>query len=78
MTNDTKTTAWRPIETAPRDGTRILVFDPVHGQRTAQLLTAMEDGDEQWIYARSLGSSAVAFLCRPTHWKPLDDPPYVH
>ena len=67
--------AWQPIETAPRDGTRVLVFDPMHGQRVAQLMASLEDRDEQWIYARTTGREAIAFLCRPTHWRPLPPPP---
>lgn len=67
--------AWRPIETAPKDGTRVLVFDPIHGQRAASLMTSIEDRDEQWVYARILGSDAVAFICHPTHWRPLPAPP---
>lgn len=26
---------WREIETAPKDGTRVIVYDPVHGTRFA-------------------------------------------
>jgi hypothetical protein len=66
---------WRPIETAPRGGTRVLVFDLIHGQRAAALMTSLEDRDEQWVYARSLSNSAVAFICHPTHWQPLPAPP---
>ena len=66
---------WRPISEAPRDGTWMLTSDPVHGMRVAGLMTAIEDGDEQWVYARTLGSSAVAFICHPTHWLPLPPPP---
>lgn len=66
---------WQPIETAP-DDRQVLVWDG-HHQRVAQMMTAIEDGTRDWVYARQLAceGSAIAFVCEPTHWRPLDAPP---
>lgn len=56
---------WQPIETAPRDGTRVIVFVPV-----------LDDGD---VLGKSLVFEACyrpwGWGCEPTHWMPLPDPP---
>lgn len=65
-------TEWQPIETAPRDGTRILVYTAERCRRclpgTVGMAVMFWDG--AWaivdgIHARHL----------PTHWKPLPEPP---
>lgn len=54
---------WRPIETAPMDGTNILVTD---GEIT-QLgwHDEFDEPDDPWC----------GYIKRPTHWMPLPDPP---
>jgi hypothetical protein len=73
---------WSPIETAPKDGTAVLVFEPArfgcdfygycHFERYS-------DGSEGWIGGSFVSvpkGSWSAFL-QPTHWQPLPDPPTV-
>ena len=65
---------WRPIDTAPRDGTRILVFDPNYSGRIA----ACEfDSYNKWIERGHDYASEVWGLgeMKPTHWAPLPLPP---
>lgn len=57
---------WQPIETAPRDGTRILAFVPPYGAMTAH--TDFFNGE--WRCHSCLNREA-----QPTHWMPLPDPP---
>ena len=61
--------AWQPIETAPKDGTGVLVFRPlaptkrmigIDGRRPNQF-------DGEWANSRP-GE-------QPTHWQPLPPPP---
>lgn len=58
---------WRPIETAPKDGTRILVHVPGFGQEISAWSLRMATGEHEWFgLARD-----------PTHWMPLPEPPEV-
>lgn len=62
------THGWRPIETAPKDGTEILVFD---GKQIWLV------GTEHEMYPKDNGcgccSSSVHY--EATHWQPLPKPP---
>ena len=71
---------WQPIETAPKDGTRILLWD------TDEVVIAKWDdismgGAEGWQIAvvnmlSGLKHYEAAF--NPTHWMPLPEPPRGH
>jgi hypothetical protein len=59
---------WHPIETAPRDGCPIIVYDPTADG--VQIYVCLFNGadwqeaaGEQWGH------------WTPTHWMPLPDPP---
>jgi hypothetical protein len=60
---------WQPIETAPKDGTPVLLYIP-DGHR---------DRDQRWVGMfkadcwRSLNYSPLSY--RPTHWMPLPAAP---
>lgn len=58
---------WQNIETAPKDGTRILVI----GGLWDKVEIALADG-EWWSMRRKQGASGP-----PTHWMPLPPPPYA-
>lgn len=70
---------WQPIETAPKDGTRILAaFGPETGYRV-DIVTFMHSpfGRSYWfshIMETVRGSRAMRRI-QPTHWMPLPDPP---
>lgn len=86
----TDETGWRPIETAPRDGTAVLVnshmhSNDVHGYvpwKDIGVLIAWWDGSG-WEgcfmedgTADTEGYSSQFFqTVRPTHWMPLPPPP---
>ncbi len=59
---------WQPIESAPKDGTRLLVFSPVDGVVSSH----WEGGVWQGLPWRSPRNAAKA---APTHWMPLPSPP---
>lgn len=82
---------WRPIETAPRDGTHILVTDahrgglgycgPLneHGFRDladwCDVVHWFDDPDEPGFYSTSWGGDQEHPFSALTHWMPLPDPP---
>lgn len=59
---------WQPIETAPKDGTCVLLFEPCQ-----PIGASMEVG---W-YDSGLGAwySMSGCALKPTHWLPLPEPP---
>ena len=58
---------WQPIETAPKDGTRVLLFSRDSGQFVGRY------GNGVWIVASFHDSVACASWV--THWKPLGPNP---
>jgi Protein of unknown function (DUF551) len=67
---------WQPIETARKDGTRVLLFCP-YG-RTWIGVGAWEEnlyhnGEKAWT--TDDGESVVLAYDPPTHWMPLPEPP---
>lgn len=62
---------WRPIESAPRDGTYVLLTDnrcnPCH-------LIARWKFDRWWGQATPSGKSII--WTDATHWRPLPEPPH--
>ena len=59
---------WQPIETAPRDGTEILVIESAGGCYVANWQSL--DG-WVWAYDNMDGPTCT----NPTHWMPLPEPP---
>lgn len=59
---------WRPIETAPKDGTPIWVYCPY----SYQCSVVWSEIDSGW--SPDLLGNRILF---PTHWTPLLDPPEV-
>ena len=67
---------WQPIETAPKDGTRVVLFQPKNDGK-GYIACASWDSYWQWVergadYATEL--TGVGEL-HPTHWQPLPEPP---
>jgi hypothetical protein len=62
---------WRPIETAPRDGTEVLLYT---AQGMIQGCFAYGDW-EQSVCAASYDAATAYIECVPTHWQPLPEPP---
>lgn len=66
-------TDWHPIETAPSNGEILLYCKETGEQFVAFLGTCIEDGERDWVFARS---KDISFIVRdPTHWMPLPSPP---
>lgn len=77
---------WMPIETAPRDGTRILGWNAEYGMRET-FMTKFGEGspgyalwksgdgplNSGWRWSEPKNNWASSW--RPTHWMPLPEPP---
>lgn len=60
-------TGWQPIETAPKDGRYILLFDPSASPDHRVVRAHFND---YWETA-----DGTTWLDNVTHWMPLPDPP---
>ncbi len=71
---------WQPIETAPKDGRRIMLFYPPNGivfgrwneDEWSQRPTPYWSNDTERI-----SGTRYAKRHPPTHWQPLPEPPKV-
>lgn len=75
---------WQPIETAPRDGTHILVYGPcVDGDRQFrmeyenEISTVYFYGDDDHDFFVLSNVEYADFPWEPTHWMSLPDPPKI-
>lgn len=76
---------WRPIATAPRDGTRIIAYPVVLGEcgivtwerpaRTPPMMRLVSNENENHDGFWRVLLSQAASPYEPTHWMPLPDPP---
>lgn len=67
---------WQPIETAPKDGTKVdlWAFWPEGSESKRSTDCYWVSGDKEWSFGRWSESS---YVHRPviTHWRPLPAPP---
>lgn len=65
---------WRPIETAPKDGTPVLLWWPDWTSWPAAGFWYEDacEGGNNWKLA---GQRSPAYVKPPTHWMPLVEPP---
>ena len=68
---------WQPIETAPKDGTRILVYNGSIYVAAWEEATMTLKEKKDWVYScYSLnGWNYYEIVYEPTHWMPLPKPP---
>lgn len=64
---------WQPIETAPKDGTHLLVSCGEYGIKVAWYDLYPRYGSSLWVPLGGDGSEQ----CYPLHWMPLPDAPAV-
>ena len=74
---------WRPIESAPRDGTRFLAYRPLAAKSfdpVIKIVRGVPVSNEPWECTVPPGmdnSNYTDGLCKATHWMPLPEPPEV-
>lgn len=71
---------WQPIETAPKDGTVILVYPATWGDRTCSMANYDDDRYAKkprpfWNRVDDLGRITLSRNNPPTHWLPLPSTP---
>ena len=70
---------WQPIETAPRDGTEVLIVVPHNGKGPVAgvMLGYVCEDDGDW-YDSSENARWAGPVYAPTHWMPLPEPPQCY
>lgn len=79
-----KMSDWMPIETVPRDGTKIIISDGVLVEeafwqadirRTREFVRKAKDGDVYRVEESDIGYWSCDEIYDPTHWKHKPKPP---
>jgi|SRR5687767_12442608 len=65
--------AWRPISTAPKDGTQVLIRGTAHSMLVEDPITAVARWSQGW-WGNFRGAPVYT---KATHWQPLPLPPQV-
>jgi hypothetical protein len=66
---------WQPIETAPKDGTKVLVSNGFEMQ-VAEFSDSNIFGHKEWVYGEIQNSyNRKSYVAEPTHWMPLPAAP---
>lgn len=76
---------WQPIETAPKDGTQILLYCNYYSSSNIEIGSFRNDdndkeGEEKGWFDNSYDDFSCGYASTPlapTHWMPLPDPPQL-
>lgn len=76
---------WQPIETSPKDGTRVLIFNGYGAMDIAgyveqfterlEFVRSDKDGDVYQTVRNDFSYWDTDIAYDPTHWMPLPEPP---
>ena len=68
---------WQPIETAPKDGDKIDLYDPIYGRfiDVEWCHSSPLHPDGHWVKDVLDYSGTDLSWLEPTHWMPLPTPP---
>ncbi len=69
------TQEWQPIETAPRDGTRILGYSPSKDATVCETWWVEDYLQDEWGVYIGGWDDDWDLNRKPTHWMPLPEPP---
>ena len=64
---------WKSIESAPKDGTMILVCDSVKGKQSGQACSFWSEYDQCWWFINTGESYETITGCNPTHWAEMPE-----
>jgi hypothetical protein len=78
MKDATRADHWQPIVTAPRDGSRVLLWYPPTREDAGVAAEGFFDALFDGVWMVSRGSSHIDRRVRkPTHWMPMPDGPVM-
>lgn len=69
--SSTRTDLWEPIETAPKDGRKIDLYDAARKRRAPDCYWHKKRGQWNCRWDDGDGYSALRIPFNPTHWQPL-------
>ena len=67
-------TDWQPIETAPKDGSGVLLYDRIEEAQAEGYWCKGYGSEGAWVCAFMGGTVEFADMT-PSHWMPLPAPP---
>jgi hypothetical protein len=72
-------TDWRPIATAPKDETFVLLYfpdmnRPWQAEADGRVIGFWSEKYREWYHSEAAGNSLSEYA-HPTHWMPLPEPP---
>lgn len=74
-------TEWKTIDSAPKDGTEFLAYNPAMGAYSTSYTKHWKNRDGTWDHeyrgfpcGHSMGMFGQ-WDCQPTHWMPFPEPP---
>lgn len=74
--NEASPAGWRPIETAPKDGTHFLAYGPAaYEARMVMAVMSWVKPYNMWAMSHVGGWEYDEDLQDPSHWMPLPEPP---
>lgn len=75
MDGQIESSGWAKIGTAPRDGSRIIVWGVQTGLPGSKPFAAMASFDNTLGWVTNDPTDSMKFQLSPTHWLPLPSPP---
>ena len=68
---------WQPAETAPKDGSHVLLYCPVENRIVSSWwrVEPRVEGGGAWYGSDPM--DRLNWIQYPTHWMPLPNPPYA-
>lgn len=77
LASSPKADGWQPIETAPKDGTSILVAIPEYGKGPGHVVRVLGCFNGAWATDKEEAEDIDTMYFEPRFWQPLPAPPVL-